>query len=205
MSFGPNTKPASRISESFDAAASLSASSTAREVSIIAQTRIEAGALMSLRRSATALRSSTVEIFGTKMPSGCALPAMPMSSTHQGVSSALMRIRTSRLPNPLAATALAICSRATALASGATESSRSRMMPSAASVGAFSSARAFDPGMNNRLRRGRVIGILLGWAAPPASIVWAAAQEPCFSAAVSSQAARRKSCSRHPHVVSQRP
>src|ERR1700712_1703622 len=42
MSFGPNTNPAKRISESLAAAASLSASSTARAVSIMAQTRIEA-------------------------------------------------------------------------------------------------------------------------------------------------------------------
>ena len=32
------------------------------------------------------------------------------------------------------------------------------MMPSAGRLGAFSSARAFDPGMNNRLRRGRIMG-----------------------------------------------
>src|SRR5260370_10916510 len=45
-----------------------------------------------------------------------------------------------------------------ALASGATDSSRSRMMPSAGRLRAFSSARAFDPGMNSRLRRGRIMG-----------------------------------------------
>ena len=32
------------------------------------------------------------------------------------------------------------------------------MMPSAGRLRAFSSARAFDPGMNNRLRRGRIMG-----------------------------------------------
>ena len=41
ISFGPNTKPASRISKSREAAASSSACSTARAVSIIAQTLIE--------------------------------------------------------------------------------------------------------------------------------------------------------------------
>ena len=72
---------------------------------------------------------------GTRMPSGAGLAGhADRSSTHQGVSSALMRIRTSRLPNPPAATAFAIWSRALALASGATESSRSRMMPSAGSI-----------------------------------------------------------------------
>ena len=105
-----------------------------------------------------AARSSTLEIFGTRMPSGLALPAMVTSSIHHGESSALMRISTSRLPNPPAAIACAIWSRASALASGATESSRSRMMPSAGRLRAFSSARAFDPGMNNRLRRGRIMG-----------------------------------------------
>src|SRR5947208_3518694 len=138
MSFGPNTKPASRISESREAAAISSACSTAREVSIMAQTRIEKSALMSDSRSAMADKSATLEIFGTRMPSGLALPAMVMSSIHHGVSSALMRISTSRLPKPLAATAAAIWSRAMALASGATESSRSRMMPSAGRIFAFS-------------------------------------------------------------------
>ena len=35
------------------------------------------------------------------------------------------------------------------------------MMPSAGRLRAFSSARAFDPGMNNRLRRGRIMGWFL--------------------------------------------
>ena len=55
------------------------------------------------------------------MPSGTTAPAIATSSLHQDVSSALVRISTSRLPNPLACTACAICSRALALASGATE------------------------------------------------------------------------------------
>src|SRR5204862_78417 len=121
ISLGPNTKPASLVSESLDAAASLSASSTARAVSIMAQTRIDMSALMSLRRFAMALRSATVEILGTRMPTGRALPTMVTSSTHQGVSRLLTRISTSRLPNPPAAIALAIWLRAIALAYGATE------------------------------------------------------------------------------------
>jgi hypothetical protein len=32
-------------------------------------------------------------------------------------------------------------------------------MPSAGRLRAFSSARAFDPGMNKRLRRGRIMGL----------------------------------------------
>ncbi len=108
MSFGPNTKPASRVSESPDAAAISSACSTPRAVSIITQTLIEVSALISPRRSAMALRSFTLEIFGTRMPSGPALPAMVTSSIHHGESSALTRIRISRLPNPFWAIACAI-------------------------------------------------------------------------------------------------
>ena len=108
MSLGPNTKPANRSSGSREAAASSSACSTARAVSIIAQTLIEVSALISLSRSAIAVRSSTLDIFGTRMPSGRALPAIAMSSIHHGESSALTRIMTSRLPNPPAAMAAAI-------------------------------------------------------------------------------------------------
>ena len=109
------------------------------------------------RRLGDGVRSSTLETFGTRMPSGRALAAIVTSSVHHGVSSALVRIRSSRLPNRLAAIACAIWSRASALASGATESSRSRIRPSAGRLRAFSSARAFDPGMNSRLRRGRIM------------------------------------------------
>ena len=58
-----------------------------------------------------------------------------------------MRTMTSRVPNPPAVTASVTCLRAAALASGATESSRSRMTASAGKLRAFSIARAFDPGM----------------------------------------------------------
>ena len=58
-----------------------------------------------------------------------------------------MRMNTSRGPNPPAFTAATTCSRAATFASGATASSRSRITPSTGSVLAFSSARAFDPGM----------------------------------------------------------
>src|SRR5258706_173325 len=46
--------------------------------------------------------------------------------------------------------------RAPSLASGATASSRSKISPSAGKSRAFSSARGFEAGMNNRLRRGRI-------------------------------------------------
>src|SRR6478735_8331166 len=113
-----------RLAVKAEVAASLSASSTARAVSIMAQTLTEAGAPTALRRAPTLPRSSTVETFGTRMPSGTTAPAMATSSLHQEVSRLLVRISTSRLPKPFAPTAFAICSRAPDLASGATESSR---------------------------------------------------------------------------------
>ena len=74
----------------------------------MAHTLMDASALMSVSRSAMAVKSRTLEIFGTRMPSGRALPAIVTSSIHHGESSALTRIRTSRLPNLPAATAAAI-------------------------------------------------------------------------------------------------
>src|SRR5580658_5474790 len=44
--------------------------------------------------------------------------------------------------------------------SGATASSRSKISPSAGSSRAFSRARELAPGMNNRLRRGRIAGFI---------------------------------------------
>ena len=58
-----------------------------------------------------------------------------------------MRTTTSREPKPPALIAARTCSRASALASGAIESSRSRMTASTGSVRAFSMARALVPGM----------------------------------------------------------
>src|ERR1700743_14485 len=188
MSFGPNTKPARRVLGRREAAPSLSASSTARAVSIMAQTLTPAGAPTSPSRAPILLSSSTVEIFGTRMPSGTTAPAMATSSLHQDVSRLLVRTNTSRLPNPLASTAFATCSRAFALASGATESSRSRIRQSAARLRALSSARAFDPGMNSRLRRGRIMDSSLPNHEP---------------SAITFQLNGRKSCPGHWHVVRQ--
>ncbi len=53
----------------------------------------------------------------------------------------------SRPPYSPEATAAQACSRAVSLASGATASSRSKMIASAAMVFAFSSARALEDGM----------------------------------------------------------
>ena len=46
--------------------------------------------------------------------------------------------------------------RATILSNGATASSKSKIKPSAFKHDAFSSARAFDPGVYNKLRQARV-------------------------------------------------
>ena len=82
------------------------------------------------------------------------------------VSRPLMRMTTSRVPNPPAATASATCCRAAALPSGATKSSRSRMTASAGSVRAFSMARALEPGMYSTLRRGRMAMLMSpSWSA----------------------------------------
>ena len=69
-----------------------------------------------------------------------------VSSAPQGVSSPFARITTSRPPKPPSRTAATAPARAPALASGATESSRSRITTSQSSVRALSSARAFDAG-----------------------------------------------------------
>jgi hypothetical protein len=71
-----------------------------------------------------------------------------------------MRTITSRAPKEPAVTASMTCWRAAALASGATESSRSRMTASAGRVRAFSIARALEPGMYSTLRRGRMFMLM---------------------------------------------
>jgi hypothetical protein len=156
---GPEHEACEPVSESFDAAASLSASSTPRAVSSMAQTRIDMSALMSLRRFAMALRSATVETLGTRMPSGRALPAMVTSSTHQGVVELLTRISTSRLPNPPAATAVGDLVAARQPWRPAPPNPReSRMMLSGRQLGAFSSARAVRSRHEQKTAAGRIIG-----------------------------------------------
>ena len=129
------------------AAASARTLKIASGVSIIAQMRIRLSALSSCR--CCQIRSSCcgVDIFGTRIASGAALAAASRSSENQAVSIPFTRMKTSRLPKPPALTASATCRRAVSLASGATASSRSRMRPSAASVLAFSNARALEPGI----------------------------------------------------------
>src|ERR1041385_5458963 len=112
---------------------------------------------MSSSRRPTSSSVSGLDTFGIRIASGAGCSAADKSSACQGVSVALMRMKTSRWPKPPAFTASATCLRAVSLASGATESSRSRMTPSAASVLAFSKARALEPGMYSTLRRGWIM------------------------------------------------
>ena len=153
----PITNAARRVSTSLAAAAMSRALSMASGVSIIAHTRIFWSALMSTRRSATSSRWSALDTFGTSTASGLALATALRSSSHHCVSRPLMRTITSRAPKAPALTASETWRRAAAFASGATESSRSRMTASVGKVRAFSMARALEPGMYNTLRRGRML------------------------------------------------
>jgi len=83
-----------------------------------------------------AARSSTVEIFGTRMPSGFALPAIAdIVLPPWAYPGCWCGPRFRGGPNPFAAIAAAICSaRLPALASGATESSKSRIRQSAGEI-----------------------------------------------------------------------
>ena len=114
-------------------------------VSTIAQTAIPGSAAPSL--ASMKFNSAADEILGTRMASGLASAAALRSASPQGVESPLTRTTISRLPKPRAFTASHTCWRATSLASGATASSRSRIKASAGRLRAFSSARAFEPGM----------------------------------------------------------
>ena len=101
------------------------------------------------------------------MPSGFALPAMVTSSIHHGESSALTRISTSRLPNPLGGDRLrdlVARHRLGVRRHGILEIEDEAV---GGQVRAFSSARAFDPGMNSRLRRGRIMAGSLQFSDSP--------------------------------------
>ena len=118
-------------------------SSMARGVSIIAQSAVadSASAVCGLRTS------SGPETFGMRTASGWASTAAARSALPHCVESAFTRITISRLPKPPALTASQTCARACSFASGATASSRSRMIASTGRARAFSIARALEPGM----------------------------------------------------------
>src|SRR5215211_1641108 len=157
MSLVPITKPESRVSESRAQAAMAAALRMASGVSIITHTRVRRSVWVSNNRCPMSSSWPGVETFGTRIASGAAAPAADRSSGPHSVSIPLMRMNTSRCPKPAAFTAATTWRRASTLASGATESSRSRMTPSTARLRAFSTARAFDPGMYSTLRRGRIM------------------------------------------------
>ena len=143
----PITKPARRVSESLAVAAISRTLKIAVGVSIIAQMRVCRFACRLSRRAPIRSGWSGVDTLGTRIASGAAATAAVRSSANHGVSMPLTRMNTSRAPKPPAFTAATTWLRAVSLASGATASSRSRITPSAGSVFAFSSARAFEPGM----------------------------------------------------------
>jgi hypothetical protein len=143
----PIMKPARRVSPSRATAAMSAALRMAIGVSIIAHSQIRWPAARPVSRAVTACRSVDFDTLGTRIPSGPAWAAACRSSIPHAVSRPLMRTITSRAPKPRAATAAMTWSRAAALASGATASSRSRMTASQGSVFAFSRALALAPGM----------------------------------------------------------
>lgn len=128
-----------------------------RGVSIIAQIARLSGA-PAFSSTASAWRTvSALSTLGSSTASAPLVAAATRSSYPHGVPSALVRTRISRLPYPPSDSALTTFARASAFASGATASSRSKMRPSAGRPRAFSSARVLEPGMYRTLRRGRVV------------------------------------------------
>ena len=86
------------MSTSWAALAIASACRIASGVSIMAQTRVRSAAPSLRRRRPTAASVSADDTFGTRIASGAAAMAAARSASPQGVSSALMRITSSRLP-----------------------------------------------------------------------------------------------------------
>ncbi|MEY4009580.1 MAG: hypothetical protein RLZZ93_272 [Actinomycetota bacterium] len=108
---------------------------------------ISAGAPAASSAAETASSSAVLDTFGMTTADTHAFAAAATSSLPHGVSRALQRMVSSRLPySPLFAAATA-CARAVSFASGDTASSRSKMMASAGMPFAFSSARSLAAGM----------------------------------------------------------
>src|SRR4051794_9460666 len=124
-------------------------------VSTIAQISRSAGAPAAFSRLETRSSVCVEPTFGMTTAAAPERAAAARSSGPHCVSRPLQRIVSSRFPYPpddAAATALA---RAPCLASGATASSRSKMIESAGNVFAFSKARSLAAGMYSTERRGR--------------------------------------------------
>ena len=97
-SFVPMTRQARRLAGSAPSAAISRAFSTELGVSIIAQSRVFAGAPMEPSTLATVTMSPGCATFGTRIASGATLAAARRSSMPQAVSMALGRITSSRRP-----------------------------------------------------------------------------------------------------------
>ena len=116
-------------------------------VSIIGQIIVSTDAPAASSCADTASTCSTVSTFGITTAEGEAAPAAAMSSAPHSVSRPLHRMVSSRLPYSPDCTAATALARASGFASGATASSRSKIIASAEIVLAFSSARSFAAGM----------------------------------------------------------
>ena len=118
---------------------------------IAAMGGVPSGLLVTLiadpRTSLAWVRDFTVGLAQAAGAAGVPVVGGDLSSAPQGVSRPLTRITTSRPPKPPALTAATAASRAASFISGATASSRSRMITSASRPRAFSTAFAFDAGM----------------------------------------------------------
>src|SRR4051812_16056016 len=134
-----------KIRQSTPVSAMARAPHTARGVSIIAQS----GTPPHLALAAS--MSSAPEILGSSMASGWACAIASMSASCQAVAAELTRTTISRGEKPLSIAAAV--SRARALSSDATASSRSRITTSASRVRAFSSALLLAAGTYSAVRR----------------------------------------------------
>ena len=160
-SFVPITSTATR-----GCAASRRMSKIAVGVSTIAQMRIVAGAPPASSSSETRSRVAVSATLGMTTAAAPERAAAARSSAPHGVSSPLQRIVSSRRPyspDDAATTALA---RAASLASGATASSRSKMMASAAISLALARARSLAAGMYSTDRRGRRVSSAMSGSDP---------------------------------------
>ena len=124
-------------------------------VSIIAQMSMLSGAPAAWRMEDTSSMPATEATLGMTTAAAPDVAAAARSSAPHGVSSPLQRMVSSRWPYSPEATAAHALARADSFASGATASSRSKMIESAGMVLAFSSARSLAAGMYSTERRGR--------------------------------------------------
>ena len=116
-------------------------------VSTMAQMVVVAGAPAASSAADTRVRYATSPTLGITTAAGATAAAAATSASPHGVSSPLQRMVSSLPPYRPDEAAAQAWPRAASLASGATASSRSKMMASHGMVWAFSSARALAAGM----------------------------------------------------------